>query len=690
VSRYFTLPTALARKEMHRRELARLRKAKERYSRPRGDRTAEYAKRNVKRKTVRHEQTQCDLLSRQFIMWDGESPQDSGYSLFGNSAGYEICHPYLSTTECLELIYDTELDHPDAIHIGFGFNLDVSYILKDLPRRNLTALHVYGKTVWKEWEIEHIPHKWFRVKRGNVDAKIFDIHSFFASSYVGSLQKFNVGTPQELASLAQEKARRSEFLWKDIADIKQYWQLELKLGPELGNALRHALFLGANYVPRSWHGPGAIARMALKRHGVYDAMAESPYDVRLATRYAFAGGRFEPFLVGHSQGIVYEADLNSAYPYYATMLPNLAKGKWRRTKYFEPGKFGVYHIDYHARPEPTRVYPLFRRMKDNSICWPHRVEGWYWAPEAELVANDSDATFIEGWIFDEDNPADRPFAFLAEYYRNRKAADRSGSIAAYTFKIIINAIFGQLAQRSGWDRKRKKAPRSHQLEWAGYITSACRAAVYRAAIQCGEKLISINTDSVQALCPLDFLDCGNNLGQWKISEYEDGIFWQSGIYSLRESLDYPESLGYGWSKAKTRGIPKGSYTPEQLLECLKNDQPLRLNKKIFVTYGLADNGRWEELNTWNIEPHEFIMGGSGKRRHNIGPKGRFCEKHCTSLHRLTMWLGPYVHGDPMSKIHYLPWLDPPDDVKNLMDDLMLFDADHLDYDQEWVREYEYV
>jgi len=414
-------------------------------------------------------------------------------------------------------------------------------------------------------------------------------------------------------------------------------------------------------------------------------MATCPYDVNLAARYVFAGGRFEQFLTGHAQGAVYEYDINSAYPFYATQLPNLARGRWRRGREYEPGKFALYHIYYHAaRPDCERMYPLFRRMADQSVCWPYRVEGWYHAPEAELVKDDPDARFIESWVFDEDDPTDRPFSFLADYYHNRKAADKAGSVAAYTFKILINAIYGQLAQRSGWDRKKRKAPRSHQLEWAGYITSGCRAAVYRAAVQAGEKLVSINTDSVQTLAPLH-LDTGPSLGQWKDSEWQDGIFWQSGIYALRESLGYDDSLGYGWDKAKTRGIPRGAYSVDDLLECLRTGEPLRLDKKVFVTYGLADNGRMDKLNTWVTEPHEFVMGGSGKRQHYAGPKGVYCKNHCDHLHRLTMLnLQWSPEGECMSVRHWLPWLDPPDRDKQVMSDLMLFDLDNLDDDDDWM------
>jgi len=328
-------------------------------------------------------------------------------------------------------------------------------------------------------------------------------------------------------------------------------------------------------------------------------------------------------------------------------------------------------------------------MRDGSVVWPYRVEGWYWAPEAALVADDPDAEFLEALVFDEDDPADRPFAWLGEYYDRRNLLKRIGNPAEYTFKLIINSVYGQLAQRTGWDRVKRRAPKSHQLEWAGYITSACRSEVYRIARRCAERLVSIDTDSVTFLGTDEGygIDVGDGLGQWDVTNYSEAIFWQSGIYTLREPLDYDDSLGYGWHKARTRGIPKGSYTVEQLLECVETGEPLRLAKKVFVSYGLALAGRWGELNTWKNEPHEFAMGGSGKRTHFTG---NACKSVCDDAdgHRLAMpqmLYGPDC--DPWSMPHHLPWLDEPGDTKIHMDDLSLWDANDLDYDDEWVREY---
>ncbi len=639
------------------------------------------------------------MADREFVVWDGEGPRDTHYSLLGNSEGDELCGPNLGTVQSLDFLLECGASHPNTIHVSFGFNYDVSNILRDLPWRHLRALRDNGRTYWSPpdsnvvYRLEHIPRKWFRVQKGNQSIKIYDIISFFATTLVGALEKWDIEPFASLPAMTDVpfplrvieiptvaamdvlseaetvqifKGLRSEFLWKDMPQIRRYMRLELKYTKILMEKLRDA-FTNAGYLPHSWHGPAALSRQAITRHKVYDAMAESPYDVRLAARYAFFGGRFEQFFGGHAGQRVYSADLNSAYPYYCAMLPNLARGKWRRGRNYEHGKFAVYRIRYHARPDPYGCFPLPFRDDNHNVIFPYRTEGWYWAPEAENVRDDPDATFVESWVFDEDDPTDRPFAWITEYYRRRQVLKQAGMPGEFTFKLIINAIYGCLAQRSGWDKKRNAPPKTHQLEWAGFITSACRAAVYRIAKELGEDLVSIDTDGITSLKPFDTLQNSKELGGWELKTYDDGIFWQSGIYAL---LGKDEDGKPEWT-AKMRGIERGSDLVEILFQNLQSMEPIEVKKNVFIGYGMALQGLRDSLNTWEEVTSVYTFGGGGKRQH-LTPKG-CCSGACNgNHHRFGLWA---AHGGPQldfqSHPHYLPWVEgsrKTQEIKRLFDD----------------------
>lgn len=646
------------------------------------------AKRKYEAKRPYRNRDRSSMSWLSFCFWDGEGPRDAGYALFGNSLGYELCKPFLSTEECLELILEVGTDN-HVIHVWFGGNYDVSMILHDLGFRHFKKLKDHKVTIWKGYRIEYVPRKWLSISNGRVKVKIYDVVSFFGTNFQTAVHSFGVCTDAQYDYLSANKEKRDKFLWADIDDIKKYWRLELDLGAQLMEELRR-IFDDAGFKVNSWHGPGALARVALKRNHVEKAMYRNnsnqlPKALEIerinAVRYAFAGGRFEMVHGGYIDDTIYSADLRSAYPHFARYLPNLAKGIWRYTNSYERGKFGVYHVRYSASGQryPARIYPLFDRRKDGIVCWPDKVEGWYWNPETELVANDPDATILEGWVFDETDENDRPFAWIEEYFEKRQVLKRVGNPAEFTFKLIINSVYGQLAQRTGWDERNRKAPRYHQLEWAGYITSACRAEVYRVAnnLQSRDALISIDTDGIFAREPLPVFPSAN-LGGWEVNTYPRGMFWQSGIYYLSD-----KDGGWKKGKAKSRGIPKGQYSYEQLRDCYNRSVPLKMTKHMFVGFGLALNGRFNELNTWHDEKWDFAFGGTlgGKRYHN----SRYCKQDCNGdVHVFRLGL----FRPEMSNLHKLPWLEVLPEAKLATDDRVMYDLNDLDDGEEWVWEYE--
>jgi hypothetical protein len=378
----------------------------------------------------------------------------------------------------------------------------------------------------------------------------------------------------------------------------------------------------------------------------------------------------------------------------------------------ESEKFALYRIDYHyqglveeADDWQTRVreikwhmFPLPRRRSDGGVGWPNRVTSWYWTPEARLVMDAEEATFIAAWIFDEEDVTDRPFSWVPEYYRRRQLLKRTGNPAEYTFKIILNAIFGQCAQRVGWNKETRQPPGTHQLEWAGFITSFCRAAMYGMVTRVGEEnVVSIDTDGLFTFTPIPMEEneVGDELGQWKCEHYTDMVVWQTGMYGLKSEFcgekncpDYQDRCsvpGHLWAKAKTRGIPRGSYSPEDMIKALENGETeISVMQNKFIGYGMALLGNFKSLNTWVKEPAVFKLGGASALVH----RERDCKKVCSGdVHRLQNNTFFWDSLRPESYPHYLPWADDnsPEmtEAKNFGDDMTLFDAWNPDSEEVW-------
>lgn len=590
---------------------------------------------------------------RPFIFWDGEGLNENGlhpYSLFGCSTGERIKYVDLSTLDCLSLIIEVEKKYPKAIHVGYSFGYDVNMIIRDLSFRQLLMLKEKGACSWKGYNLEYIPRKWFSVTKGRVSAKIFDIFLFFNCGFAKALRKYEIGSDSDLERIESGKEERPNFTWADIDSIEEYWETELKYGVELITKLRDILY-GAGFRISSWHGPGAIASYMLNQHGTLKFMDKAvPPDVNKAAQYGMFGGRFQPFMAGYYEGPVYERDKNSAYAYAISRLPDLSTGKWIHVYSPDPRdsqtrRMGIYRIRRLSKPG-RHPMPLPHRSKGGQTTYPPCVEGWYFAPEAALVSEDNQAEFIEAWIYEDDGTY--PFEWVNEAFEERRHLKELGDPTQLGIKWGLAALYGQMAQRAGWERT-GGAPKWHQLEWAGTITAECRAMIYAAAIRAKSSLVSIDTDGFMSLAPVNTLPngIGPSLTQWSANEYTGLLYIQNGIYWLRDQEGF-------WLPPKSRGVPRKKLDISEVLPIVLRNQNIRITQHMFTGFGLAISQNLAKWRTWTDQERVITFGGNGKAYHKTGLCPT-CQKGIgwgEGMHPLLPVLPLEIESSP----HKLPWL----------------------------------
>ena len=501
---------------------------------------------------------------------------------YGSVVDRPLIGPRLSTLDMLGYLIEIRNKYPDAIHIAFAFDYDVNQILQDLPPRNRQMLIRNGRCQYKGYRIEHIPRKIFVVHPPYPWLKpitIYDIFPFFNCSYLSALDAFEIGDPDVIEAIGIGKSRRGRFTYADIEFVRRYWEQEISYLPLLGNSIRDTCYRSRFYITK-WYGPGAIASYMLKANKAHLRMLKyNPvyYDqksgratkkltsaYRLARKTAYAGGRFSQFGAGVFYGPVYTADLNSAYVAAMRQLPSLATGEWiHRGPECRDNvvDFAMYRIrfdtgtnGYPGGNKSNVPYPLFRRTK-RGMDWPCQVEGWYWGPEAKTVARDPRASFLECFEWSNPTPV---FGWVEDYYKIRQALKKAENPAERTYKWGLASMYGLCARRVGWNQQSRTAPSSHQLEWAGFITSWCRAQMQTLALTIGDGLVSIDTDGITSLTPFaSSLPVGTGLGEWKIEEFQGLVQWQNGVYWL---LDQD-----GEWQIKSRGLQRGTI-PRELAE----------------------------------------------------------------------------------------------------------------------------
>jgi len=677
-----------------------------------------------------------DLLDKEVIVWDGEGMKLSGphkaqhYVLFGCSARpmsplvIDGPHDRLKFEDIADYCLSVVREYPDAIHLGYFFKYDQNMIIWSLPWPAKQVLYSRGSCMvtrnGAKYYVRCIFGKTMRITRVRPDGEklsilIEDFAPFFASSFVKAYETlFPTPTnPENWAVVVQGKKDRAVTEYKDLLNVTRYWRAEIMALHELAFEFRRIMFEGG-FMLSQWHGPGALANYIRRNNGLLEhewggkeqQLSPSLHD---AVKGAYFGGHFEQYRVGHIMGPIHSYDVNSAYPAAFCEIPSLREGgEWVHVgaipmdEWYKPGNkmrtsFGVFRVEYRLyqaddRPFPNKSpQPLPHRGPDKTITYPPITNGWYWSPEVAATATmlkgmpPTVASFkiVDGWVWKPANENEWPWEdLMMELYTRRKGLKRNKNPAQMGFKLGMNSLYGKYAQRAGG---KEKAPSSHTLPIAGYITSACRAKVMRLIHATGPlNAIAVETDGIYTTCGPDdmrspqYFPLSDKLGDWSHTVYDEMIILQNGVYLLRK--------GDKWEKPKTRGInathfmnADGETDPEPILEYLRSCgpdhrwTPLKFEgKEGFIGLGTAIarctkrtiTGKFStnpfkasDLHcTWVTESKEMDLEGRNSKRAHLPNECRACARGETpdqTWH--DMVIHTMAHKHPDSLAYALPW-----------------------------------
>lgn len=636
------------------------------------------------RSTTRNERSRLaerksEARSITFVAWDGEgstiendytsrvpfllpdktinpdfdlSRNEHRYNLLVNSTGpdawiYE--ESGLDTLQCFEFFIRTEkrlrAQKKKCVHVIFSGGYDMNMIFKNLPRAKLEQLQKKGWSYWYPYEkgsgcykIEWFPRKmliltWLPRKKnpgekravpGTTQFVLFDVWGFFQTSFLRTIDDFETTIHfPEYAIIQEGKAARGSFSGarEDMTGATlTYCQAELSALVRIMEALNAAL-VEAEMEIRSWHGPGAIASVVLKKHQVPEHYAELPASVQIAVETAFFGGRIEMLKIGHTEKPVYDYDVRSCYPSAMPKLVSLAGGYWYRIldPEYQMSDMTLYRVRWMF-PADWPFYPFPFRYPDQTIVYPCEGEGWYHSPEIQAVMravpNWQDyMEIIDGWTYQPPDDVVYPMAFVAEYYKIRAKLKKAGNRAQMAFKLALNSLYGKLAQKVGYDKEKgiEKSLPFLNLLYAGFITSHGRAMLFELAMHNPAAIIAFQTDGVftEQMLPAKLSE---ELGDWELTVVEHGYTCcQAGVYFFNSLNKQGELVHH----AKYRGFSKDAFTMDKIHQAWQNDQwSLPDERQMFKTLGGCLMG--ERLKYWTqwlpTRKDLDITGGNNKRR----------------------------------------------------------------------------
>ena len=621
-----------------------------------------------------------------FVSFDGEGfnrPDGSHvYALLQDSAGGRIedFAEGLSSYRCFRFILDAPRRFGGRFcGVSYGFDYDVNNFLRDLPRAKLEYLHAHGEVKTGHFRVEWRPRKWFQVSeldpvinrtiKGR-SVRIYDTLGFYNVPFTKACEDWVGMNDPDYGLVAEGKELRPKFSVEHADFMRRYDEAELRLMVRLTSKLK-AAFDAAEIELYQYYGAGAAAWKFLSDIGFKRYInPEVPTEIRTAARCAYFGGRIEVPVYGCIPGPLYDYDINSAYPSAALDLPNIAAGSWSRDKTHRPDlPFSLYHLHWDL-PLGRPFYPFPWRATDGAIFFPPTGRAWVWSPELNSALMHGGfpkrtIRVLDAFHFTPSDPDFHPLGLLRDKYALRKWFEHEVNPAWMAIKLTLNAIYGKLAQsvsgmaQFGAKDGKGRRPTFHQIEYAGFMASTCRARVYAAACQKPNAILAFATDGILSREALD-LPVSEEMGDWDLESFEAATLVQSGVYRLQKPDGKWQARGRGFAE---RDIP----WDDVLAAWSRGDQTLEIvGKERFIGIGAAlSNDRMDLWRRFIPLPKELQLTAIGKRW-DLSPPGRWTPSDNPGTRpQRTEPTDPFLMGlargvEDMESTPWVPKFDKPD------------------------------
>ena len=228
-------------------------------------------------------------------------------------------------------------------------------------------------------------------------------------------------------------------------------------------------------------------------------------------------------------------DINSAYPFALSKIPELTKGKWIKRKTIHPkALLGFFKIEANL-PDVIHVPPFpFRRdsVTHDTLLFPTGNFITYCTlEELKACKNPKWYTILESWQYLDEKPV-YPYAeFIQKFYNKRLELKEKNNLLEILIKVILNAIYGKTGQKNG----RKIGNLFNPIIFST-ITGHVRAQLYRFVVEhdLERDVVSFATDSI---CTTRKIRINSKkLGEFSLDKYGNDVYYlQNGFYRFNDN-----------------------------------------------------------------------------------------------------------------------------------------------------------
>ncbi|QDI73892.1 DNA polymerase [Nitrosopumilus spindle-shaped virus] len=479
--------------------------------------------------------------------------------------------------------------------VAWNLKFDASVLLKCMDKSILTKFY-YGIEDEKyqikinDLTITYLHKKCLTFQYKTNVVKIYDAMQFFmgagegGKSSLDAVAKVYLGEQKQYKGKYQDKKFPSKLTKKELEEIVEYCQLDCTLTEKLMDIWVDAFYKNFNFYPNAFYSAGYLTSQLFKtKLKSFPSFRKIPFPVQSLAYECYFGGRFEIMERGKLSNI-HHYDINSAYPYAMTLLPDFDNGKWIKItsmeKFQKYKKYvGFYRIQ--VKSNERNVSPFLFRGFNGQVYAP-RGEFITFTTSFEIVSSenyDVEIKEIIGYAFIPKSKVKTKFNRLIEsMYEARLKQKNPGQ--KYVYKVLVNSGYGKFAQN-------KPAPKNlFNPVYCAAITGKCRSMLLDAAKDNKEDIVMFATDGVFSKKKLKLPTPKKKvLGAWDYEFHPDMLLVMAGIYSVNNKEN--KKL-----KTKSRGFSLRHFDPST-------------NKEMHFDLGdyklMLDNGKYF-YEIYNMKP----------------------------------------------------------------------------------------
>ena len=430
----------------------------------------------------------------------------------------------ITPESCLKFLFSKKFQ--GSWNFFYNITYDAEVILK-LLGEELNSYKRTGSLRFHhgEFTLDYIPSKKLAIRKGHHSSIFFDIAQFYHASLVNAYQQNIEDLPNDYLLMKKERTQFSpRYYNRNKTKVRNYCIADCKYTKVLAQHWIKLFNNAFSFYPARWISSGYLAEKVLINNHIevpkFDCI---PYKVQDLAYRSYFGGRFEILKRGYI-GTAYLYDINSAYPYALTKIPDITKGQWMSSNKIQSDTMlGFFKIQ--ADISDCKYIPPFPFRANNIIIFPSGKFQTYCTLAELQTCKNINYKILKSFQFIPDKEI-FPFKdFIEKMYKKRLELKQNKNPLQLPIKIILNSIYGKTGERV-----RFKIGNLFNPVIFATITGITRAQLYEFVCKNSleKEIVSFATDSICLTKKLD-ID-STTLGEFSFDNEADDVFvLQNGI-----------------------------------------------------------------------------------------------------------------------------------------------------------------